>query len=181
MAVLGLLVAIPLTMIVRGGGDDGDEPSETIDSGPLQSETGAVRSDRKLKINLRLPKGWRRERQEGGAVALLRQDGGVVIAISTPGPAEDAAEIQREALAAIESQYRKVETTGRTRDLELGGRRAISATLVATHPKKKKELRILISTAKGRKMAYLVEVVAADLNQGLVEAQAVLSGLRLKG
>jgi hypothetical protein len=179
MAVVGLLVAIPVTLIVRGGDDDNESPPT-----PVASEVpavGQVRVDRKLGVALRLPAGWKRSKEQD-AVSFRSGDGSVLIAISAPGPEEDAKEIHRAAVEAIESKYRAVEVVNRDGKTRLGGRPAELAAISARQPKDRSPLGILVVTAKGKKRAYLAEVFAAgeDPNAALVEGQVLLNNLRIK-
>jgi hypothetical protein len=180
MAVVGLLVAIPVTLIVRGGDDDSDSPPPPA-AEPEVPAVGQVRIDRKLGVALRLPAGWKRSKEKD-AVSFRSDDGSVLIAISAPGPEEDAKEIQRAAVEAIESKYRAVEVVNRDGKTRLGGRSAELAAISARQPKDRSPLGILVVTAKGEKRAYLAEVFAAgeDPNAALVEAQVLLNNLRLK-
>ncbi len=183
MAVVGLLVAIPVTRIVRGAGDDdaggGDSPPLAAAELP---EVGETRFDRKLGVALRLPAGWKRS-TEKGAVSFRSEDGSVLIAISAPGPAEDSKEIHRAAVEAIERKYRAVEVSTRDGEARLGKRPAELAAISARQPKDRAPLRILVVAARGEKRAYLVEVFAAgeNPNAALVEAQVLLNHLRIEG
>ena len=182
MAAVGLLVAIPVTIAVRGGGDDdreGPQPPPTeLEAPPV----GDPEFDRKLGVELRLPEGWKRKK-EGDAVTFRSKDGTVLIAISAPGPADDAGAIQNAAVDAIDAQYKKVEIVSRSKKQRLGRRPAQTAAVTAEHPKRGTPLGILVSTASGDKRAYLVEVFASgsDPNAALVEAQVLLNNLRLEG
>jgi hypothetical protein len=181
MAVVGLLVAIPVTLIVRGGGDDdGDDSPPPAE--PQIPEVGDVRVDRKLGVELRLPAGWKRNREKE-AVSFRSDDGSVLIAISAPGPEEDVRAIHRAAVEAVERKYRAVEVVDRDAKARLGGRPADLTAISARQPKDRSPLRILIVTARGEKRAYLVEVFAAgeDPNAALVEAQVLLNNLRVEG
>jgi hypothetical protein len=180
MAALGMLIAIPVTIAVRGGDDESDGGATTVE--PEVPPVGEIEFDRKLGVELRVPEGWKR-RERDNAITYRSNDGTVLIAITAPGPADDVDAIQRGALNAIESQYRKVEVADKSSGQRLGGRRAVTAAITARHPKEGTPLRILVSTAKGDKRAYLVEVFASgsDPTAALVEAQVLLNNLRLKG
>ncbi len=176
MAIVGLVIAIPVTIIVRGGGDEEEAPAA---SEPDLPEVGAVQFDRDLGVELRLPSGWKRKR-EGDAVTFQSRDRTVLIAVSTPGPKDDVAAIQDAALAAVKSEYRAVEVVDSSEKRKLGGRPAQVVVISARHPKDRAPLRILVATAKGERRAYLVEVFASG-SEGLVEAQVVLNNLSLEG
>jgi hypothetical protein len=176
MGVVGLLVAIPLTIAIRGGDEGGDVAT------PESPEVGALEFDREVGIELRLPEGWRRGR-EGDAVTFRSRDGDVLIAVTTPGPAEDAAAIHKAAVAAVRSRYRAASVESRREDQTLGGLPAKVAAISARHPEKGSPIRILVATAEGEDLAYLVEVFAAgnDPSESLVEGQALLENMTLEG
>jgi hypothetical protein len=174
MAVVGLVVAIPVTITVRGG-DSGDDTPDA----PELPEVQPLEFDRDVGVELRLPKGWKRTR-ENGSVTLTSRDRSTLIGISTPGPAEDVTPIHNAAIDAIKSKYRAVEVVTRSENKRLGGRPAAVAAISARHPKRNAPLRILVATAKGENLAYLVEVVASGTS-GIVEAQVLLNNLALEG
>lgn len=174
MAVVAAIVAVPLTLILRGGDDDRGGGAE-------RDAAGIVALERvpSLDIALRVPRDWERKRRKG-TLALRSANGNVLIALAAPGPADDVADIQREAVATIEREYRRVSVADTSRGV-IGGRRARSAVLSAEHPKTGESLQVLVATAKGREKAYLVEVYASGDPQGLLQGQAVLNNLELNG
>jgi hypothetical protein len=176
MAVVGLLIAIPVTIAVRGDGGDGEQAPEPTPDVPA---VGEVQFDRDLGVELRLPEGWKRKRKDD-VVTFKSEDGTVLIAISAPGPEDDVDAIQAAAIDEIKSQYRGVEVVDSKKKRKLGGRPAQVAVISARHPKDRAPLRILVGTAKGEQRAYLVEVFASG-SQGLVEAQVLLNNLSLEG
>ena len=182
MAVVGLIVAIPVT-IALGGGDDEPEPAPEATE-PSAPQLGQLERHQRLGVRLRLPDDWKRKERKGhDAVAYRSKDGTVLVAISSPGPASDANSIHKAAVGAIKGQYRAVDVVDKLSRGRLGQRPAETAAIAARNPKTRDPMRILVSTAEGRKRAYLVEVFAAgsDPNAALVEAQAVLNELRLQG
>ncbi len=176
MAAVGLVVAIPLTIAIAGG-DDNETPPAPAE--PELPEVGEVEFDRKLGVELRVPEGWETKRKHA-AITYTSPDRSLLISVSAPGPAQDAEVVQREAVAAIEQGYRRVEVLDRTQRERLGDRPASAAVLSARPPDGGDEFRILVATAKGEKQAYLVEVFALD-SSALVEAQVLLNNLRLEG
>ena len=178
MAAIGLVVAIPVTIAVRGGGDSG---GTDVPVAPEPPEVGEVEFDRDLGVELRLPEGWKRKHQRD-AVSFRSEDGSVLIAITAPGPARDVKQIQEAAVRTIKAEYRDVDVGGEDRG-KLGERPARVAAVAARTPKNRDPVRILVATARGEKVAYLVEVFAAgaDPNAALVEAQVLLNNLRLEG
>ena len=180
MAVIALIVAIPVAIALGGGSDEPDPAADPPQA--AAPELGEVDSDRKLEVVLRLPDGWTR-RDKHDAVAYRSADRSVLVAISAPGPAADADSIHSAAVDAIKGQYRAVDVSGPPSRGRLGGRPAKTTAIAARNPKTRDPVRILVSTAKGDKRAYLVEVFAAgsDPTAALIQAQAVLNGLQLNG
>ena len=180
MAVIALIVAVPVAIALGGGSNEPDpaaDPPQTA-----APELGEVDSDRKLGVVLRLPDGWTR-RDEKDAVAYRSADRSVLVAVSAPGPAGDADSIQSAAVDAVKGQYRGVDVIKTSSRGRLGRRPAETAAIAARNPKTRDPVRILVSTAKGERRAYLVEVFAAgsDPTAALIQAQAVLNGLQLNG
>ena len=180
MAVIALIVAIPVAIALGGGGDEPDPAADPPQA--AAPELGEVDSNRKLGVVLRLPDGWTR-RDKKDAVAYRSADRSVLVAISAPGPAGDADSIQSAAVDAVKGQYRGVDVIRTSSRGRLGGRPAETAAIAARNPKSRDPVRILASTAKGERRAYLVEVFAAgsDPTAALIQAQAVLNGLQLNG
>jgi hypothetical protein len=181
MAAIGLIVAIPLTIALSGGDDDSEPALEP--TAPATPAFGEAERDRRLGVELRIPDGWSRSKRAGDAIAYRSKDRSVLVAISAPGPAGDADSIQNAAMSAIKDQYRAVDVVKVSSRRRLGGRPARTAAIAARNPRTREPVRILVSTAKGRKRAYLVEVFAAgsDPTAAQVEAQVVLETLRLQG
>jgi hypothetical protein len=176
MAVIGLIVAVPVTLAIRGGDEEDASPSPPA---PELPEVGPVAFDRDLGVRLRVPRGWKRSREQG-AITYRSADRSVLVAISSPGPAADARAIQAQAVAAIKREFRGARVLDRTDRPKVGGRPASSAVLRGRRPNGGDLIRVLVATAKGRKRAYLVEVFARR-SAALVEAQALLNNLRLRG
>ena len=177
MAVIGLAMAIPVTLAVRSGNGDGSSIPT-----PQPPAIGGLEFDRTVGVELRLPEGWSREREES-FVVFRSDDQHVLVSISVPGPAGDAGEIHEQAIDTIEQTHDAVEIVERANGQRLGGRPAQTAVVAARNRENQNELRILIATAKGEDLAYLVQVFAAAPNSGqaLAEAQALLNDLRLVG
>ena len=89
MVIVGLLISVPITILASGGADAPPvEPLAAIEIedpvvGPKKVEEG-------LGVRLRVPEGWSRE-QTRDIIELQSKDGAARIAISSPGPASDAA------------------------------------------------------------------------------------------
>ena len=106
-----------------------------------------------------------------------------LVAISVPGPAEDAAQIGDEAIEALRAQYRDVRVVEEIRGKKLGGAKSITVAVSARRPSDDAELRVLVSVAAGEDRAYLVEVFAVPpgADRALAEAQALLNNLKFEG
>lgn len=178
MAVVGLLVAIPITLLLR----DGDESAAPSSGAPTLAQPppafGPGVEDESLHVEYRVPQGWE-ESREASAIRLSSPDSSAEIVIAAPAPATDADALLEQTLQAFESQYDEVDVapgSGRT----IGGLEAKGAVVRASV--EEEELRILIAVAPGERRAYLVEVftTAGVSAQRLREAQAAINSLRLK-
>ena len=180
MAVIALIVAVPVAIALGGGSNEPDPAADPPQA--AAPELGEVDSNRSLGMVLRLPDGWTRT-DEKDVVAYRSADRSVLVAISAPGPAGDADSIQLAAVDAVKGQYRGVKVIKTSSRGRLGRRPAETAAIAARIPKTRDPVRILVSTAKGERRAYLVEVFAAgsDPTAALIQAQAVLNGLQLNG
>ncbi len=183
MAIVGLLVAVPVTLLVRDGDDDGDPsaPSQQVTTGSAQAPpaVGPGADDRGLDVSYRVPEGWK-EAKKASALRLTSPDSAAEIVVAAPAPAADADQVLDQALSAFESEYEDVDIapgSGR----KVGGLDAKGA--VVTAARGDEELRVLVAVAAGEQRTYLVEVfttasVSAD---GLRQAQAALNSLKLRG
>jgi hypothetical protein len=180
MAAIALIVAVPLTIALRGGED---EPGTAPEAAALATSRLEIQRKPRLDVALRVPDGWTRKQRAGSAIAYRSKDRSVLVAISSPGPVDDAGSIHEAAVSGIKGQYRAVDVVKASTRSRLGGQPARTAAIAARNPKTRDPVRILVATAKGRKRAYLVEVFAAgsDPTAAHVEAQVVLAGLRLQG
>ena len=174
MLAVALLVAIPVTVLVRGGDDD--RPPEAEVAPALNP---AVK-DKQLDVGYQVPEGWTQSK-EASAIKLRSRDRSTLIAIASPAPASKANQVLDDALASVRSSYRKVDVrpgSGR----QVGGLDAKGAVVAAQTPDGD-ALRILIAVAEGKRRAYLVELfTAANLDpERLREAQVALNSLRLEG
>ena len=178
MAVVGLLVAVPVTIAVRE--DEDAAPRGTTVPADTGVGLGKLRFDRALGVEYRLPPGWR-ARRKASVLRFTKPGEGVVVAVSAPGPRRDAELIGREALTSLRSNYVGVRVVQRIGGRQIGGLPARGFVVLARVPKRG-ALRVLVASARGEKRAYLLEVfVAARDPDGLVEAQALLNELHLEG
>jgi hypothetical protein len=101
MAIVGLLVAIPVTLIVRGGDDDEPAAEPSIEEQlPLNP---AVKNER-LKASYQIPKGWN-ERTKKGVLRLQSDDGSVRIGLTAPADADESGELLADTLATLKGSY----------------------------------------------------------------------------
>jgi hypothetical protein len=178
MAVVGVLVAIPLTLLLRGD-DDGDAAPAAATTPLAEPQLGGGQRDSGLELDYRIPEGWSEHKKES-AIRLASADHAVQIVIAAPADASQAPGVLDDALSAIRSGYDDVEIS-RGSGKEIGGLEAKGAVVHATTPDV--GLRILVAVAAGKQRAYLVEVFTADdVNaDDLGSAQAALNSLRLNG
>ena len=175
MVVVALVVAIPVTLLIRS--DAGDPAPSEVGIPAL----GATKVNQELGVKLKLPRGWRRK-SERDVLKLRSKDSGTRIAISAPGPAGDAERLYRETLDELRGTYRRFKVLKERRS-EVGGLRSRVAIVRAMSGRRGDEVRLLVSTAPGEKLAYLVVVATSgsDSGRSLVEAQAMLNELKLIG
>jgi hypothetical protein len=177
MAVIGLVVAIPVTLLVRSADDDdgGARTTEIAEQLPPQKTT----SDKRLAIAYAAPKGWKSKR-EGDVLTLRSRDGSVRVGIAAPASADAAPKVLDDALAGLRASYESVEIN-RGSGRMIGGLDAKGAVVRAQSDNV--DIRILVAVAAGRKRAYLVELFtgAAAATKPVAQAQQLLNSLRLKG
>jgi hypothetical protein len=175
MAVVGLLVAIPITILISGDDDGPQAPATTAAQPPPDLGPGV--EDRGLGVNYRLPEDWE-ESKEASAIRLNSPDSSAEIVIAAPAPAADADPLLQQTLDAFDASYDHVDIapgSGR----QVGGLDAKGAVVQAT--REGQRLRILVAVAPGTERAYLVEVfTTAGISENrLREAQVTLNSLEL--
>ena len=185
MVVVGLAVAIPLTLVLRDGGEEGsdNDPSSPAEPAVDQAvDLGPAKSDRAIEVGLRLPFDWTSSRK--GEVRVLESaDKQARVAISAPGPAADADQLHDEVLAEFRQTYERFELSTRKKKSRVGGLKSRTSAIRATTKKKNQKLGILVSTAEGKKRAYVIVAYtpASDPGESTVEAQTVINELDLRG
>ena len=177
MLVVGLAVAVPVTLLVRG--DNGPPPPEEILAD--LPELGPVKLDRELGIKMRLPDGWR-SRREGEVIVLRSADRQARVAVSAPGPAEDAGQLHDEVLSGFGKSYEDFKVTERKVKSRVGGLRGRASAAEALDAEER-ELGIVVSTAEGKKLAYLVVAYTplSDPGRATLEAQTLINELKFVG
>jgi hypothetical protein len=176
MLIVGLVVAIPVTLIVRG--DDDEEPAANPsieDQLPLHT---AVQAD-ELKASYQVPDGWTQDTKKD-VLTLRSADRTVRIGLAAPAAADESDHVLSDALTALKGSYESVEInpgSGR----EVGGLPAEGAVVHAEGDDI--DLDILVTVMSGKERAYLVEVfTAADASpRAVAQAQQFLNSLKLNG
>lgn len=178
MAIVGLLVAIPVTILVR----DSEESPPAEGLAEIKVKTPAVglqKVEESLGVKLRVPEGWSRE-QKQDVLELQSRDGATRVAISAPGPAADAGELRSQVIDGLRASYRDFEVAKNIDKAPIGGLKGKATVASGTTPGKKGQAqRILVTTAEGRERAYLVVVFTpSQPSKGVLEAQALVNNLR---
>ena len=175
MALVGLVVAIPVTLLVRSDDDDSGGPSG-IGEPALQ----AAKRDSALGITYRVPKGWKSEKK-ASVIRLKSRDRAAGLTLSAPGPASDAGQILRETVDVVRKSYDDVREGARQGETRVGGRPAEAVAFTAKN-EKGTALRILISVARGKEKAYLIQYFMAGSagDEAFAAAQAALQALKLQ-
>jgi hypothetical protein len=186
MAAVGLTVAIPVTLLIRGGDDDGDAASSTpSQAATLPALNPTPVTDESLGITVRIPETWSAS-QKAGAIRLRSVDRTMLMTISAPAAAGAAAEVLHTAVEAVKADYDDatgIPSAGRgLSGKRIGNLPAFSAALLA-RTEGGTQLRILVSAASGQSHTYLVELFSALSSHAarLTEAQAVLNSLQFSG
>jgi hypothetical protein len=178
MAVLGFLVAVPVTLLLRGGDDDpqgGDTARRVAEVPRLHA---AVRDDA-IGVRYRVPLGWSQSK-EASVIRLRSGDRTAGLTISAPAPAGEAQAVLESAIGAIRENYLGAEVQRRFADRRIGGLAASSAIVAARNPEDT-PLRFLLNAASGDTRTYLVEVYSVEgaAGRSLVAGQVLLRALRL--
>ena len=182
---LGVLVIAALVLaamggtavlVVNGRSDDGRAETTPPASG---SPAGTLFRTRALGVAGIRPRGWRL-RSSRRAVRLRSPDRAAVVAVSGAPPSVSPAALMTSTLDALGRSYRG-ERLSRRRRAELGGNAGIAVSGSAINSRGVR-LELLVSTAKGRRRTYLLQVfVARAARLRYVEAQVLVNSLELSG
>lgn len=180
MAIVGLVIAIPITIFVSGnsGTPAPSAPPEAIEV--KAPDVGPKKVEQSIGVELRVPAGWSRE-QKQDVLELQSRDGTARVAISAPGPAADADRLHAQVLDGLRSSYGNFEVAKRIEKAKLGGLRgeATVATGMLKSRQGKAQQRMVVTTAEGKDLAYLVVVFSgAETSRSVLEAQALVNNLR---
>jgi hypothetical protein len=178
MAAVGLVVAIPVTLLVRGGSGQQTTAPAATPAIPQQFRLhGEVRLH-DLGVAVKVPDSWSATRKRS-TVRLRSADRTTALAVAAPGAAGKHRQVLGSELEAIRDGYRDVHVTrgvGKT----VGGLPAKGA-VVSARTRSGTRLRILLAVASGEDHTYLVEVFSAANAppQRLIQAQLALRTLTL--
>jgi hypothetical protein len=184
MAAIGLLVAVPVTLLVRGGSGERSSAGPALNGGrtsPSIPEQFRLRRSVRLHglgVGVRVPHSWR-ARRTGGTIRLRSDDGTTALAVAAPSRAGKQQEVLRSELGAIKHGYEDV-AVRRGVGRSVGGLTATGAVVSARNTAGT-PLRILIAVASGEAHTYLVDVFSAANAppERLVQAQLALGTLTL--
>ena len=178
MAVVGLLIAIPVTILVSGGGN-APPPQPLAEIHVEAPHVGAQKVDESLGVKLRIPEGWSRDEKQD-VLELQSKDGAARVAISAPGPAADANELHSQVIDGLKTSYRDFDVGRNIAKAPVGGLRGQATVATGELPGKAGGIqKILVSTAEGKERAYLVVAFTPDqASSSVLEAQALVNNLR---
>lgn len=178
----GVLVPVAIVVAVLiatsgGGKDSGHAKANASARLPKLSGSFAYSS---IGVSGRLPKGWKATQTRGTLVRLSSADRTTVVGIGADR-ATSARAVLDAALAATRRTSRP-QTVKRLARAKLAGLPAQSVLLLGRN-QRGVPIRVILASARGRKLTYLLEVFTAQRSrvQRLVEAQEILNGLRLTG
>jgi hypothetical protein len=177
MAIVGLLIAIPVTILVSGGGSA--PPAEPIAGIEVKAPVvGPQKVQDNLGVKLRVPEGWTRKEKQN-VLELQSKDGAARVAISAPGPAADAVELHSQVIAGLRTSYDDFDVAKNIDKSPVGGLKGQATVATGKLPGKTGGAqKILVTTAEGNKRAYLVVVFTSDqASQSVLEAQALVNNL----
>lgn len=174
----GVLITAGLLALTSGGGSPAKPPFRPPPPAKLPKLSEQF-YDRSLGITGLATRRW----VVGGLgpfLHLVSTDRKAVIAIGSPGPARTAHGALHVGIAAIRRAYRNV-TLNQAAGSTLGGRPARSVVMYGTNAGGTR-LRILLATAEGRRLAYVMQVFTASNAplRVLEEAQQIITTLRFK-
>jgi hypothetical protein len=172
----GVVIAAALIVLTGGGGTA--TPKKPPPPTPLP-KLSVQFNDRALGVTGLATRHWVIG-GKGPFLHLVSTDHKAIIAIGTPGAARTAHGALHVAIATIRGTYRNT-TLRQAPGSLLGGRPAYTVVMYATN-RRGVRLRILLATAAGRKLAYVMQAfTASDTPVNiLVEAQEIISTLRFE-
>lgn len=172
--VAGVVITAALIALTGGGGSKPGTPTRPVAKLPTLTEQF---NDRLLGVTGLATREW----VVGGVGPLLHItsiDRKAVIAITAPGAARTAHGALHVAIAAVRKAYKHV-TLKQAPGSTLGGRPARSVVMYGNNFRGTR-IRILLATAAGTKLAYVVQVFTAPDTplRILEESQQIIATLR---
>lgn len=178
MAIVGLLIAIPITILMSGGGSA--PPLHPLPEIEVEAPSvSAQKVDESLGVKLRMPEGWTRD-QKQDVLELQSKDGVARVAISAPGPAADATELHSQVIDGLRNSYRDFEVVKNIDKVPVGGLKGQATVATGDLPGTGGGVqKMLVSTAEGKERAYLVVAFTPEqASSSVLEAQALVNNLQ---
>ncbi len=178
IAALVLAAMAGTAVLVLGGRSEKDRAGRS--SPAAGAPAGTFFRARGLAVEGIRPPGWRLASSRR-AVRLTSPGRAGIVAVSAAPRSVSASALMTSTLAALGRSYRK-ERLSKRRGAKLGGRAGIAVSGSATNSRGVR-LDLLVSTAKGRRRTYLLQVFVARAPAGLRlrQAQALVNSLELSG
>ena len=169
-AILVIAAIIGGVVLLGGGGEDGSEDEDAV-----ETQTSLI--DPATGIGVHWPEDWTKLEKQG-KFAFQSPDRTVLVAISAPGAASQAAQVRRDVIAATAERYRNP-TIARGSDRKFGGLESAGAVISGRGPQGPS--RTLVAVAPGETKAYVLEVYssARASAEALAGAQLILNSLDL--
>lgn len=175
-------VAIIAAVLIAMSGGGKKDPRPKANAAARLPKLGGSFAYSSIGVSGSLPKGWKATKNaRGSLVRLTSPDRRAVIAIGADRAATNAGAVLKTALSTGRATYR-TQTVKRLPSAKLAGLTAQNAVLFGRN-RRGVPIRVLLASARGRKLTYLLEVFTAQSSpaQRLVEAQRILLSLRLTG
>ena len=174
--VLAAMAGTAVLVLGEGSEDGGARTSPSVSPSP----TGTFFRAGALGVAGIRPRGWRLSSSRR-AVRLRSLDRAGIVAISAAPASVGTRALMTSTLAAVSRSYGKRRLSARRR-AAVGGRPGTAVSGSATNSRGVR-LDLLLSTAKGRRRTYLVQVFVARAAGGLRlgQAQALVNSLELSG
>jgi hypothetical protein len=164
-----------IVLLVGGGDDDSDSGGEQV-RGLQESVLDRTVVIAEEGISVRRPGNWR-QKKEQGVITLLSPNRCVSVNLAAPFDANQTAQLRRDSLAALRQLHEKVRV-GPGGPGNVGGIPTTSNTITVTD-EKGNQRRVLLGIGRGKKHAYVTQVVLGNprCQQELAVAQVILSSV----
>jgi hypothetical protein len=178
------VAAIGGVVLLAANGDDGEGEGSISTSSSSQAQAPQSSDqilahtvvDPKAGISVRRPSDWT-DSNENDAIVVQSQGRCLVLSLSAPTDAKSTGRLLRDSLSVLANAYSNVRAAPAGHG-QVGGIPTTSRT-VTFKDKKGRQLRVVVSVGRGKRYAYLTEVVLRDPScQGdLQRAQVILSSV----